>query len=511
MSLDNAHLRIRIYSHHFSCQVFTPRGRSMCYTFAKSYTQFGYGRGVGASTRIALKVYATATLDRNEFRFHINTLSSFKTLLEENQIVGNQVIFITEQLPIEDVIDLPVKTSWTTRAHQIKPIEYCVAQQPKNKLVELQTGAGKGYVAIKSISLLKKRAVIIVRPMYIDKLTKEFINTCDIDPDDIISVQGSSQLMSLLLLAKENKITEKIIIISNKTIQGWYKNYEKYKLESLDLGYSCYPYELFSILKAGIRLVDEVHMDIHLQAKIDMYTHVGHSISLSATLLSDDPFVSRMQEIMYPLIQRYEAGPLDKYIDAFAITYRLNNVELIRTTEWGSTTYSHVAFEKSIIRNKQLLNNYIKVIDYIISISYEKTKREKKKLLVFSATIDLCTELTRFFTNKYKDLDIRRYCEDDPYENLLEPDIRFSTILSAGTGHDIPDLTTCIMTTNISSTQSNIQALGRLRRLWDNHQVEFYYLYCSDIPKQVEYHVKKTELMQKRAKSIRMFDSGIVV
>jgi superfamily II DNA or RNA helicase len=235
---------------------------------------------------------------------------------------------------------------------------------------------------------------------------------------------------------------------------------------------------------------------------------VETSISLSATLISDDPFINKMHQMMYPINERYNAGELIRYIDAFAISYNLSYPEGIRTEEFGSTTYSHLAFEKSIMRNKSFMQNYIDLIDYVIDTSYMQVKREKKKLLVFSATIEMCTELTKYFKNKYSQFDVRRYCEDDPYENLIDSDIRFSTILSAGTAHDIPDLTTTIMTTAISSIQSNVQALGRLRAMKDGHPVQFYYFVCSDIPKHIEYHQQKEVLLGKRAKSLKTINSG---
>jgi hypothetical protein len=112
---------------------------------------------------------------------------------------------------------------------------------------------------------------------------------------------------------------------------------------------------------------------------------------------------------------------------------------------------------------------------------------------------------------KYPKMDIRRYCENDPYENLLDPDIRFTTLLSASVGHDISDLTTVILTTNVVSIQSNIQCLGRLRKLSDDHPVEFYYFTCKDIEAHVKYHLQKEKMLEKRAKSIRMLDTGYLI
>jgi superfamily II DNA or RNA helicase len=88
--------------------------------------------------------------------------------------------------------------------------------------------------------------------------------------------------------------------------------------------------------------------------------------------------------------------------------------------------------------------------------------------------------------------------EEDPYENLMQADVSVSTLLSAGTGVDIPMLTTVILTTSISSSQSNIQGFGRLRNI-PNKKLRFVYFVCSDFPKQLEYHEKKKDMLSRMA------------
>ncbi len=90
-----------------------------------------------------------------------------------------------------------------------------------------------------------------------------------------------------------------------------------------------------------------------------------------------------------------------------------------------------------------------------------------------------------------------RYVEDDPYDNVMNADISVSTIGSAGTGLDIPDLTTVILTVAINSSPSNIQGVGRLRQLKDK-KTKFIYLTCSDIPKHREYHERKKVLLKEK-------------
>jgi superfamily II DNA or RNA helicase len=178
--------------------------------------------------------------------------------------------------------------------------------------------------------------------------------------------------------------------------------------------------------------------------------------------------------------------------------------------EYGSTTYSHTAFEASIKRNKDILANYLKLIDYTIDYGYMQCPRKKKKLLIFVSTIDMATTVTNHLKYIHKKLNVQRYVEDDEYEDLLKADIAVSTIGSAGTALDLPNLTTVIMTTAVASIQANIQAMGRLRKL-DDSDTQFFYFTALNIPKHVSYSNDKKILMLDRAKTFKELYTNILV
>merc|ERR1712098_430540 len=106
-------------------------------------------------------------------------------------------------------------------------------------------------------------------------------------------------------------------------------------------------------------------------------------------------------------------------------------------------------------------------------------------------------------------LEVARYISEDDYEVLMESDISASTALSAGTGVDIPGLRYSLMTTNINSSQANIQIVGRLRRLkdWPDVEPDFMYILARNLPKHMEYHEKKKKLLRPRVKSIGELNS----
>lgn len=492
-----AELTVTISSHNFALVRITPRGRAAAESFAKKNVQFGFARGPNNKYQyMALKVFAAASNDRSEFRFHINQFKEFQEHLKIHSLTGDLVEFIYIPIPEPVKVEFKVLPKWSDRDYQTPVIEYIVNDKaPLLKFVSLQTGLGKSYCSMRAMEILGYRTLIVVKPMYIEKWQEDILRTYDIDPEDILIVKGGAQLMKLLILGQDNELTAKIIILSNKTMQLWITLYEKFKEGTLDLGYACTPDRLCEVIGAGIRLIDEVHQDFHFNYKLDCYTNVKRSISLSATLVSDDDFINKMYAIPYPPAMQYKGPAYDKYISAKAIIYRLRYPEQVRCKDPATKNYSHHLFEQSILRNKTLTANYFNLINQCIKGSYLTNYKKGEKLIIFCASIAMCTLVKEYLEKLYPNHDVRRYVESDPYENLMDADIRVTTLQSAGTAVDIANLTTTILTTAVSSSQSNIQGLGRLRKL-EGTTPEFLYFACEDIPKHIDYHERKKMLLK---------------
>jgi hypothetical protein len=361
------------------------------------------------------------------------------------------------------------------------------------------------FSSLNALAELAKRFVVFIRPMYIPQWEEAIVQTLNIRKDQVLVVQGGKQLLALLDLAERGQLGDvAAIIISNKTFQFWLKAYSKFGVDSTNLGYSFLPDEFYDRCKIGVRLSDEVHLDLHLQFLIDLYTNVKRSIGLSASLLSMDSFTTRMQELIYPHDIRHNGGPLNKYVSSIAAFYQIKDTRPTRTTYPGSTMYSHIAFEESIMQNNRLMDGYVKVIEQLFIEHFLKDYKPGQRCLIFAASVSLCTKLQYIFQRKYPHLKVNRYVDEDPFEYLLGADVCFSTVLSAGTAVDISMLKTVIMSNSLDSIQSNIQAFGRLREI-AGLVLRFVYLVCLDIPKQVEYHKTKKELLIQRSKSYGEF------
>lgn len=364
------------------------------------------------------------------------------------------------------------------------------------------------YSATQALVNEGKRVVTIVKgTAFVEKWESDFLKMTNVKKKDIIKVQGSAQLKQLIQLGADGLLNCSFIIIGNRTFQNYLKDYEEFKHDILTMGYACLPEDFFETVGAGRRLIDEVHMDFHLNYKIDMYSNVEKSVALSATLINLDPFLERMYKLAYPLAERYEGGPLKKYTQAKAILYSMNPNRYFNTTERDSPTYSHNAFERSILKSNDFTRAYLELVLSIVKSSNFTLKYKKgQKIIIFFASLDMVDACVKYMKAVYTNFDVRKFVGGDDLQNLLEADISITTLQNAGTGHDVPNLVTVILTTAVQSIQSNIQVLGRLREI-PGVDVDFLYFACRDIPKQMDYHMQKLPMLEQRAASVQILNA----
>lgn len=511
MSALNKHFRIRIYSHCFVVDRFSPVGRMLAVKFAQRCAQYELVNTAAGARQQLTRMFAASPYDRREYRFHINQLSQWREhLLFHNY--SNPAVFDEIYVGLKPVDDMDFSTNpkYIANEEQVPLIEYSVKKQPTCKLIGLRTGGGKTVCALLSVAKIRKIPCIVIKPAYIDKWIGDLMNILQLKVEDIMVIQGSKHLTAFMTKVKTGELDYKAVIMSNRTYQLWIKLYEKYGEESFEMGYEVPPEQFYEHANVGIRLIDEVHQDFHLNFKIDLYTNVEYALSLSATLITRDPFLQNMYEVAYPLKDRCAIPALKKYVHSYAVHYGLRDAKHIRTSERGSTTYSHGAFEKSIIKNPVSLQKYLELIDYVLAIGYLKSTKIGKSALIFAYSIDMCTIITNYLKNKYKEFKVNRYVENDPYSDLMDGDMVVSTLGSSGTAIDKPNLTNVALTTAIDSLQSNVQSLGRLRELDGGAtKVEFHYFVCDDVQKHLDYHYRKVKLLDQRAKTFMDIYTGI--
>ena len=502
-------LRIDIFTHNVKCSQFDDQAKRALLTYTSKVARVdlvpdpNWDPRSGQRRRMVrqiVKIYAALRHDRTEFRFHINQYDELMQSLSASGIWEKDIEVIRHPEPKYVPHNFVLKDTRTPRDYQIEKVEYLKKDQ-RTKILIAQTGTGKTFMSLQAIHAQNKRVFLaLTKITYIKKWIDDVEDAYDCKKGDIVVVKGTKQLNTLIECAKNDDLDAKFIICSMRTLQMYIEKYEAG--EDVVAEYGCNPEELFEILGVGIRFIDEVHEHFHTVFKLDLYTHVSETINLTATLIDDNVFVERMMRVMFPLNERPPKSPYDKYIETIAYGYGLTpeGLNYMRYKQPGRGSYSHVRFEKSLLDNPKYLNRYLGFIKDTAEQTFFSVREDKQRLLIFCSTIALCEEVVKYFRKQYPSINTNKYTAEDKYETLLSSDIVVSTLLSAGTAVDVPDLRTAIMTTAIGSRRQNVQALGRLRRMsnYPNTTPTFVYFVCMDIEEHHKYYEKKVEVFEDK-------------
>lgn len=484
-----------------------------CRRFVQCKIESKVVNGRRTLVRIPDRTFAAATSNRKELRFHINCYEDFKNFIRNSGYDFSRFNIVQREVPDgRDVNFCFINPDVAPREHQVEWLNYQLNLDPvkvNTKINTLQTGKGKTFCAIYQMVKMGKLTVITLMPKYINTWLVGLADFVDLKPEDVLVVQGSLELNAAMKCADEGRLKAKIVIVSLPTYQYFMAEYEDN--DGIMKHYNYTPDQFWDVLQPGLLIVDEGHESIHALYRYDLYCNVRNKVVLSATLEADDPFINEMYAVVYPLSVRFNGGEYDKYIESIALMYGLASTKKVKFGGFGGT-YSHVKFEQSIMKDRRLLDSYLKFIGDAADYFFFRVKEPGQRLLLYCATVDMCIKVVAYFQHRYKtlDFDVRKYTQEDPKSTLYEADGTISTLMSAGTGVDIPGLRTVIMTVAIGSKQKNDQALGRLRRLkdWPDVTPTFVYFVCGNIKPQVDYHRKKLTNFANKTLSQRTFNSG---
>lgn len=497
-------LTITLASHHFTITGVSARARSVVNKFSRRFILYKkvYSRFGGRPEVIGDRIFAAKIQDGREYRFHINQLEGFKDYLRLDYITDSMVNYVVRPSFEVEKVDIKIRDGWEIWPDQEGAATYCSDDEPVRKMLSMGTGTGKSFVSMHAASTAGVRSVYLVRAGYIEKWVRDFNKSLDLGPEDLMVIRGTEALQQLLVMSKAGMLRSKLILVSNRTFQNWLTAYEKWGSVTLSMGYPILPDQFFETLKAGMRFIDEVHEDFHLNFLIDLYTHVWRSVSMSATLKADDSFINQMYELAYPLSERFEGPKGRKYISCTTLSYRFADPERLKSQ--GAQGYSHTTFEKSLMKNKLALKNYVDMIAMIVQVEFMNDFHAGEKILVYASTTELCSHLARELAVRFPTVGANRYCGslNDDFLTLMDAPLSVTTLKSAGTNMDIPGLRVVVLTTAIKSSQGNIQGFGRLRdNLPDGRQCRFITTVCLDIMKHVTYQQERDKILKDKALS----------
>lgn len=392
------------------------------------------------------------------------------------------MVFLTDHsLTYDKDIVAPIKTRevnrsivlpWKPREDQVPAIDYLINQEGNIKCLALSCGIGKSFCSVYSSIQLNKPFIIITSGL-VKQWRENVISQTDIPEADIYDIRGAESIRNIM----ENNLKPIAIIASLETIRNFAQNKKEYH----DFEYSLQ--EVMKHLQIGTKIIDECHENFHAIVSIDLVVNIEVNIYLSATYIRNNQSTHKIFDVIFPPNNRFGEGNYDKYVNI--IMYEYSSFVPSRYVNIGGT-YSHFNYEKYLLKHERgvywFTNSLLKKI---INDHYISKKKDGQKLLILMATLDNINKVVNQLRKIYPSLSILPFTAKDKEENL-EADIIVSTIGSSGTGRDIPNLLTTILTVSIKAEGAVKQIVGRLRKLKDGSEVYF----CDMFNEQSESHVR---------------------
>ena len=203
-----------------------------------------------------------------------------------------------------------------------------------------------------------------------------------------------------------------------------------------------------------------------------------------------------MYNVIYPKDLRFGGSTYEVYVDVISVPFKIDRdvKSAVRFNQRGMLSYSQIVYEDSILGSKKRTESYLAMIVDLVDKYYIQKRHADFRLIVFAGRVETCSIITEHLKSIYPHLKVGKYTEEETYDVLDELDIIVSTPISAGTAVDISKLQVCLNLVALGGSQANLQMLGRLRELHGTGiNPLFIYIYCMDIEKHVEYHLKRRD------------------
>ena len=440
------------------------------------------------------KMFGVRSINPLRFRLHINMFDHFMTYMSQRGFNNPQITYEPMYTPVK--VNFEIKTDKKPWKNQPDIIDYLI-EGGDRKVIELQAGQGKTLCSLFAATAIGVRTALIIKPMYFERWLDDLARPggiFELSPKEITVIAGGKSLAQLIELALDDELEYKFIVFSNKTLSLYYKDY--LNGVNMDKYHGVMPWNLMEVLKVGLRITDEAHQDFHSCFKVDLFTHVPKTISLSATLEPDDQFLKDMYNVIYPKDLRFGGSTYEVYVDVISVPFKIDRdvKSAVRFNQRGMLSYSQIVYEDSILGSKKRTESYLGMVVDLVDKYYIQKRHADFRLIVFAGRVETCSIIAEHLKSIYPHLKVGKYTEEETYDVLDELDIIVSTPISAGTAVDISKLQVCLNLVALGGSQANLQMLGRLREL---HGTDinplFIYIYCIDIEKHVDYHLKRRD------------------
>ena len=319
--------------------------------------------------------------------------------------------------------------------------------------LNLDTGAGKTYVAVMAASYYRYRTGVIAPSIdWLKQWKERIIEYTDIEPDEIYMISGIGTIARLLNGMRDiSKI--KFFLISHSTIRNYGEKYGWGKVG-----------ELFNTLGIGIKVYDEAHLSFKNMCMIDFFTNSFKTYYLTASLDRSDRSENRIFQAYFKNIPKLNLFDEDKdpHANYLALLYnsRPTAIDIKRccSNKYG---FSAIMYAGYVIKRP----NFYKLLSIVLYIA----ANNNGKMLIFIGKNDSILSVYEWIKYNFPIFrdSIGIYNSTIPKEikrNELNKKIILSTIKSSGTASDISGLkyVVCLANPFVSKVIAK-QTFGRLR------------------------------------------------
>lgn len=331
--------------------------------------------------------------------------------------------------------------------------DYSYTRKHSQLFLSLETGEGKTYCAIASISILRMKTIIIVNDKNIKSQWYEsLLKFTNLTEHDIENISGSSGMMKIIEKPDKFK-NKKVFLIIHRSVQSFAKKYGWDKVK-----------EFFDDTKVGLKIIDEAHKEFRNTIMIDCFSNIKKSIYLTAT-------AGRSEFRENKIFNKVFNG-----IPKFGNKFKTDESKYIKISIMKYN--SHPSYEDQANCSSRMGFSLNKYMDYCINKGKRMffntliqilniTLKHEEKTAILVGKIETALEVKKVLEKIYH-IPVGNFTSyiKDHEDKIKELDnkIIVSTSKSLGVGTDVPGLRFLIMCEPYSSEIIASQVSGRLRR-----------------------------------------------
>ena len=348
---------------------------------------------------------------------------------------------------------------------QIEALQFAVGRgrytrnDAKSQLcINLNTGKGKTYVSIGSMSILGiKSAVITYSRSVLLQWKKCIMEYTNITSREIYEISGSQAIYNLLVKDPEKIRKIKVFLVTHGTLKS-YGDTKGWDMVT----------KLFEHLKIGIKFFDEAHTNFENMCMVDFYTNVYKTYYLTATPGRSNTAEDIIYQFSFMSVESIDLFHPDSDPHTHYIAMRYNSRPSPEIISWCKNKYGldRNKYTNYIVTNENFQKMAIIVFNFIFC---KILKRPEDQMIVYIGTNEAILKVMELLKLSFpalaNDVGIFSSLVDSKYkQEALDKKIILTTTKSAGAAIDIRNLKcTLVLAEPFKSAILAQQTLGRTR------------------------------------------------